>query len=279
MENPDVANFYGHLSLRAEAREDGQTVLAAQSFRAPFHLSKPYWDGHALIVQVVNPTAGILEGDQLESMMAVGPGAAVLVTSPSATRVFQMKAGAAASSQRFEVEGNGWLEFMPEPLVPHRGSRFRQSTEIVVAGDGEVFFADLLMPGRVARGETWAWDKLCLELTLRVGGSLILHERLDQSGSALKALASLAGGGEGVCFANVVIVSPRMKEAGDWHGRLVALHGDGVWVGLSALRGGCGGWSLKLIAPDNVKLRAALKRVREVLAGTLPRLACDPRKL
>jgi urease accessory protein len=271
--------FSGHLSLRAEARENGQTVLAAQSFRAPFHLSKPYWDGHALIVQVVNPTAGILAGDRLESAISVGSGAAVLLTSPSASRVFQMKEGEAEGRQQFTVDAGGWLEFMPEPLVLHRGSRYRQRTELDVAAGGELFFADLLMPGRIARGETWAWDKLRLELTLRVCGDLILRERLDQSGPELKALASLAGADEGVCFANLVMVSPRLKEAAGWHEAIVELHGDGVWVGLSQLRGECGGWSLKLIAPDNLGLRKTLKRVRQILVGSLPRLASDPRKL
>jgi urease accessory protein len=168
---------------------------------------------------------------------------------------------------------------MPEPLVPHCGSRFRQRTEIEVADGGEIFFADLLMPGRVARGETWAWDKLCLELTLRVSGDLILRERLDQSGPELKALATLAGAGEGACFANLVMVSPRLKESTSWCEELVALHGDGVWAGLSSLRGACGGWSLKLIASDNIALRKTMKRVRQIMIGSLPRLASDPRKL
>jgi urease accessory protein len=274
-----MANFSGHLSLRAEAREDGQTFLAEQSFRAPFHLSKPYWDGHALIVQVVNPTAGILAGDRLESEIVVGLGAAVLVTSPSATRIFTMAEGEATSRLQLTVASGGWLEFMPEPLVLHKGSRFRQQTEISIAAGGELFFADLLMPGRIARGETWAWEKLCLELTLRVGSELILRERLDQSGPELKALAELAGAGEGACFANVVFVSPRLEGAAGWREALVGLHGEGVWAGLSRLRGEAGGWSLKLIAPDNVALRKTLKKVRQALVGVLPRLASDPRKL
>ena len=275
----NVTEFSGHLSLRAEARENGQTFLAQQSFQAPFHLSKPYWDGHALIVQVVNPTAGLLSGDRLVSEITVGSGAAVLLTSPSATRIFKMHEGEAESRQHFTVEPGGWLECMPEPLVPHLGSRFRQRTAIDVAAGGELFFADLLMPGRIARGEAWAWEKLCLELTLKVGGELILRERLDQSGPELKALAELSGAGEGACLANLVFVSPRLEPSVSWRAALIALHGDGVWVGLSRLRGEAGGWSLKLIAPDNVALRKTLKRVRQILVGSLPRLASDPRKL
>jgi urease accessory protein len=276
---PTRTEFSGHLSLHAEVRDDDQTFLARQSFKAPFHLSKPYWDGHTLIVQVVNPTAGILSGDRLNSEITVGSGAAALITSPSATRIFKMNEGEAVSSQHFKVERGGWLEFMPEPLVPHHGSRFRQRTEIDLAVGGELFFADLLMPGRIARGETWAWERLCLELTLHVAGELILRERLDQSGPELKALAELAGAGDGACFANVVFVSPRLEPIAGWREALVGLHGEGVWVGLSRLRGDSGGWSLKLIAPDNVALRKTLKRVRQILVGALPRLASDPRKL
>lgn len=274
-----MTEFSGHLALAAEGRENGETVLSRQSFRAPFHLSKPYWDGHALIVQVVNPTAGILEGDRLQSEITVGPGAGVLLTSPSASRVFQMKAGEAVFHQRLEVAAGGWLETMPEPLVLHRGSRYRQTTEIAVADGGELFFSELLMPGRLARGESWAWDTLRLELSVRVGGEWILRERLQQSGAELKALAALAGSGDGACFANVVMVSPRLRDAGEWAGHLTALHGGGVWCGLSELRGRCGGWSLKVVAPDNIALKCVLKTVRSQLSGRLPRLLSDPRKL
>ncbi len=274
-----MAEFSGHLSLRAEARADGSTALTQQSFNAPFHLSKPYWDGHALIVQVVNPTAGILAGDRLESAIHVGTGAALLVTSPSASRVFKMREGEAVTRQRFTVEENGWLEFMPEPLVLHSGSSYRQQTEIDLAPGSELFFADLLMPGRIARGEAWAWDALRLELTLRLAGDLVLRERLDQSGHELKALAELAGAGAGACFANLIFVSSRLESDTSWRAAILALHADGVWVGLSRLRGDHGAWSLKLIAPDNLALRKTLKRVRQIMVGSLPRLASDPRKL
>src|SRR5581483_11071548 len=115
-------------------RANGRTALTAQSFRAPYHLSKPYWDADALVllVQVVNPTAGILSGDRLESDITVESNAAVLVTTPSASRVFQMKDGTAECRQRFSVATDGWLELMPEPLVPHRGSHFRQLTSIEI---------------------------------------------------------------------------------------------------------------------------------------------------
>src|SRR5215211_5415494 len=111
-----MAEFGGHLSLLASRRDHGRTVLTAQSFRAPFHISKPYWDAdtRALLVQVVNPTAGILAGDRLESQISVEGDAALLVTTPSASRLFQMRGGDAECRQKFSVQGGGWLEVMPE---------------------------------------------------------------------------------------------------------------------------------------------------------------------
>lgn len=275
---PGPPVFSGHLHLRAVAGE-AATVIRQQSFRAPFHLSKPYWDGHALILQVVNPTAGILAGDQLTSEIQVGRGAALLVTAPSATRVFRMKGGAASSQQRFEVEAGGWLEFWPEPLVPHQGSVFQQSTVLHLAPGGEALFADFLLPGRLARGEAWGWDRLVLELEVRVGEALVLRERLDQSGAELRALAGLAGMASTAAFGNLVVLASALEDEAAWRPALQALHGGGTWIGTSRLRGPHPAYAIRLVAADGERLRQVHREVRRVLSALIPRLRADPRKL
>jgi urease accessory protein len=280
-----MADFHGHLALRAATRpDDGVTTLAAQSFRAPYHLSKPYWDTdtRTLLVQVVNPTAGILSGDRLESAVSVEHGAAVLLTTPSASRIFRMRSGEdeARSLQRFSIADGGWLEVLPEPLVPHRGSRFHQRTVLDVAPGGAAFYADLLLPGRIAHGETWGWDRLVLEVEVRAGGTLLLRERLDQPAADLHALATLAGAGENASFGNAVFLSPGLAadSAPLWRTALHALQTDGVWIGASQLRTGAG-WSIKFVAPDGIRLRRTLADIRRILTPHAPHLACDARKL
>lgn len=277
-----MADFRGHLSLDAAVRGQGRTVLAAQSFRAPYHISKPYWDYDArtLLVQVVNPTAGILSGDRLESEIRVQRDAALLVTTPSASRVFRMRSGAAECRQHFRVAAGGWLEVMPEPLVPHRGSSYRQRTTIEADAGSGLFFVDQLMPGRVGHGEAWQWQRLCLELTVRVEGELVLRERLDQSGEELRALADLGGSGAAACFANALLLEPEPAPEAPvppWRNELAALHGNGLWVGVSRLRRS--GWSFRLVAPDGMRLRQGLQAARSILARHFPRLACNLRKL
>ncbi len=302
-----MAGLSGHLQLRAAAREDGRTVLAGQACRSPFHVSKPYWDEAAgtLIVQVVNATAGILAGDCLEADIQVEAGASLLVTAPSASRVFRMGEGTAANvRQHCRVAAGGWLEILPEPLVPHRGCRYFQTTRLEVAAGAGLLYTDLLLPGRTAHGEAWAWERLCLETEVRVAGELVLRERFDQTGTGLRSLAEWAGSGATACFGNAVLLLP---EDDDGRGaavagaegpapatpgeaqpgllpsltaalaRVAALQRDGVPVGVSALRRG--GWSIKFVAPDGQRLRDAFRAIRSELAAVLPPLSADARKL
>ncbi len=269
----------GHLHLRAGTGADGATALTEQRFRAPFHLSKPNWDPEARVLhaQVVNPTAGILEGDRLESSVRVDAGAALLVTTPSACRVFRMDGGGrGVSRQSFDVRSGGWLEVFPEPLVPHRGAVFFQETEIALEPGAGLLFVDQLMPGRLAHGEAWGWSRLVLGLSVRLGGALIHRERFDQTGESLRAMSEFAGTGPGACFANAVFVPPVNDPSPAWREGVAGLHRDGVWAGLSPLR--AGGWSLRLVAPDPVRLRDALAELRAILRNSYPRLGCGLRR-
>jgi urease accessory protein len=269
----------GHLRLRAVRTADGSTVLSDQSFRAPFHLSKPNWDPVAQVLhaQVVNPTAGILEGDRLESSIVAEAGAALLVTTPSASRLFRMTGGGHATCrQHFAVAPAATLEVFPEPIVPHRGSTYFQETTIEAAEGSTVLFIDQLMPGRLAHGEAWAWDRLVLGLTVRRGGELLLRERLDQSGSSLRALSAFAGTGDAACFANIIFLPPDDVAEPGWRAELAALHRDGVWAGISRLR--AFGWSLRIVSPDPLRLRDTLAELRAILRKAYPRLGCGLRR-
>ena len=73
----------GHLHLTCACDGAGRSALREQSFRAPFHLSKPHEDAGALVVNVVNPTAGIFDGDELELQATVEAGARLVLTAPA----------------------------------------------------------------------------------------------------------------------------------------------------------------------------------------------------
>jgi len=267
--------FSGHLHLEAVLR-GGRTILARQSFRAPFHIGKSYWDGCVLQVRVINATAGILSGDRLELDIQAASGASLLVATPAATRAFVMEKGAAGCTQHFAVGPGAWLEYSPEPLFPHRATNFVQETRIDVADGGELFFADTLAPGRAGSGEIWAWKRLQITLEVASGGEVILRERLDSSGPDLGRLALFHGMPE-AWFATLVAISPRLESADPFGARVRALHTGRCRVGVTRLRANA--WVVRVIAPGSQSLRDTLGEIRAVLAGRLPALQSDLRRL
>jgi urease accessory protein UreH len=135
---------------------------------------------------------------------------------------------------------------------------------------------ETLAPGRVGRGETWAWRQLCLTLDVTLAGEPVLRERLDGSGAKMAALAAFYGLRE-AWFATAVIVSARLASDDPAWDRVRALHGGGRWLGVTRLRRG--GWILRVVAARSQALRDTLAEVRQILSEKLPALRSDLRKL
>lgn len=266
----------GQLDLVCEADEHGRSFIGRQSFRAPFHLSKPYWDGHALLVQIVNPTAGVLAGDVLASSVAVESGARLLLTTPSANRIHSMPTGSASLEQQFSVAAGAWLEVMPELFIPQAHCRYRQRTTVDVAAGGELFFVETLAPGRVARGEAFEFSEVEWEFELRHAGELIARERFalrpsDESTSALRGQFPIG------YYASCYVITPRISPDDEIWRTIHSLGRDTVGVGVSRLV--AGGSTIKVLAVDSIQLSHTLKAIRELLAPFLPPLLSAHRKL
>ena len=269
-------NLSGHLAIVCAADAHGRTFIREQSFRAPYHLSKPYWDEHALIVQIVNPTAGVFAGDTLTSRVAVEIGARLLLTTPSANRIHAMPSGRATLEQSFRVAKGGWLEVMPELFIPQAQCRFRQRTTIEVADGGELFFVETLAPGRVARGESFAFTAIDWEFDLRHAGCLIARERFvlqpsDESTTSLRR--PFATGYYASCYLITHRISPDHEV---WRA-IHDLGSESALVGVSRLM--AGGSTIKILAADSITLSRMLRAVRALIAPFIPPLQCAPRKL
>lgn len=274
--NSTLGKLSGHLHIVCSADGEGRSHLSQQSFRAPLHLSKAYWDGDVLLVNVVNPTAGLFAGDEIEVDVRVGPGARLLLTTPSASRAHAMPLGTAQVRQRFVVEPGAWLEVCPELFIPQAECRYQQRTEIEVAAGGELFFVETLSPGRVARGESFGFAGLKWALDVRHDGVAVVRERLhlrrdDDSLNALKH--PFANGYAASCY----LVTDRIASDHACWGAVRGLQSDDVWIGVSRLTQG--GWMIKLLARDSVALRKSLKSLRQILSEVFPGLGASSRKL
>lgn len=170
----------GHLYLKCETRADGVSYISKQDFRSPVHIGKGHSDQGRLVLNIVNPTAGFFDGDRVDSAVEVAPGAHLVLGTPAASRVYQTRSGkAAANHQQFHVGDGASLEWIPDAFIPHAGAAYEQSTRISLHPSAGLLFFEWIAPGRVAKGELFAYRNLRWELDLEIGDRLIARERYD----------------------------------------------------------------------------------------------------
>lgn len=110
------------------------------------------------IIQSVS--GGVLQGDRLGLAITVRDGANAHVTTQSATKLYRMERNYATQAVRIIVEPGGYLEYLPDYLIPYRGARFYQETQLVVAEDATLVYTEALAPGRAAAGEEFDYELL-----------------------------------------------------------------------------------------------------------------------
>ncbi|MHA3773590.1 urease accessory protein UreD [Verrucomicrobiota bacterium sgz303538] len=214
------------------------------------------------MVNVVNPTAGLLAGDVVRCDIQVESGARLLLTTPSANRAHCMRNGYARVEQRFRVAAGGWLENWPELFIPQAGTRYRQDTTIQVEPGATLMFWELLAPGRVAFGEAFAFTELEWTTLISFGEALTARERYrlaadEPSVEALRTQFPAAYYGSGFIFA------PKLNHDSRVWREIHELHDSDTWIACSALAHG--GWSIRVIAGDSVRFRKTLAVIRRAL--------------
>jgi len=68
-------------------------------------------------------------------------------------------------------------------------------------------------------------------------------------------------------YASGFIFSPALTEASGVWREIHDFHTADTWTGCSALA--CGGWSIRVLAADSIRLRKVLLRIRHILYAAL----------
>lgn len=157
----------------------GRTALGALRHTAPLRVVRPFYpEGERPAhLYLLNTTAGILEGDQLEISLRLEKETHAVVMTPAATRVHSMPSGEARQRTTLTVGSGAILEYLAEPVLPYAGAAFHQETEIKLEEGAVLFYADLLGPGRLGRGESFAYRLYENQLRMVDREGLLVQER------------------------------------------------------------------------------------------------------
>ncbi len=179
--------------LRYEFNQEGdRTVLTRASCTSPWHYFPPNYldDSGCAFTWLVNPSGGLVGGDHVSVEAELNPSTHVVMTSPSANRVYRSLSEPAVQEVRLTIGHDARLEWMPDVTIPFGGSRFAQSIQVDLAAGARIVLWDALASGRVAREERWAFTSLENEICVRTAsrGSVVERFRVtpDLVGSFMR---------------------------------------------------------------------------------------------
>jgi urease accessory protein len=141
----------------------------------PLRLLTPQNHGHAAWAYTSSLGGGFVDGDVVRLDLRVGRGAAALVSTQGATRVYRSPRGC-TSETRAEVGASGLLALVPDPTACFAGARFESRCEVDLASGASLVLLDALSAGRSHRDERWAFRRYSSGLRLAMEGAVLLDE-------------------------------------------------------------------------------------------------------
>lgn len=176
--NREIPN--GKLDLIFDIRQDGSTYISRQFYKLPMQVLPPHYqdeDGTAF-VYMLNPSGGILENDYFEMNFDLKNGANVVLTTPSANKIYKMNSEAALQKTIIRLEKNTVLEYIPEHNIPYANSMFCQETDFFIEKGANLFAWDILSSGRITRGESFDYSYYTANMNFFINDILILREKI-----------------------------------------------------------------------------------------------------
>lgn len=208
----------GFLRLGFERRGD-TTILADLDRRAPYMAQRVLYPDPAMPdlawLFMITTSGCILQGDRLALDVTLGPGARTHLTTQSATKVHSMDANFALQTQSIALADGAYLEFLPEPLIPHRRSRFLSDTRITVAPTATFLYGEIVQAGRKHHHPDECFGLTLLSLAVgaeRPDGRSLFTEKLVIE-PARRPLRQTGVMDSFDVFGNVVLLAP--KDAAD----------------------------------------------------------------
>jgi urease accessory protein len=203
----------GYLRLGFERRGE-RTVLADLDTRTPCLAQRALHCDEALPdmawLFTITTTGTVLQGDRLSLEIALGPEARAHVTTQSATKIHSMDANYAAQRAVFTLAPGSYLEYLPDPLIPHREARYASDTCIVVDPAASVLCSEIVQPGRKHHHPDEAFGATLLSLATaaeRPDGTPLFEERLHVEPARYAVRQTGVMDGYDV-FANVILCTP-----------------------------------------------------------------------
>lgn len=204
----------GFLRLGFEQGRDGRTILRDWERRVPLIVQQELYFDEQLpdmaCVYILSSGGPNVDGDRYEQVFTLRRGAMVHLSTGAATKLASMRYNYSAMRQRIRLEAEAYLEYLPEPIIPCRHTRYASDTLITIAPSATMIYAEIYLSGRrfFGSGERFQYDVLSVALQAeRENGSPLFREKFLIRPEMHSPEGIGAMGGWDI-FANVILLTP-----------------------------------------------------------------------
>ena len=240
----------------------GATRVTHHFQQFPLQVFRPiYLDPHRpdMAFIYVMSHGGTIQGDRTRIDLACAPGASAHVTTQSAAKLYRMERNYATQLVHLTAGEGSFLEYVPDPVIPFRDSRFASRTLLSVHPGATAILGETLLPGRVAHGEHHDYALFHSQMEARAApdGALLFSDTLSFEPGSDKPHSPGRLGPHGA-LATLYVVSDRAPAralSDRLHARIAGA--PDVFGGASELPNGCGAWA-RVLGPSSRQVQAAL---------------------
>jgi urease accessory protein len=204
--------IHGGAEVRFE-RRDGATRLARLYHHDPMRVLFPNpRTGDLPVATLVTTSGGLVGGDRLDISLSVGPDAQALITTQAAEKIYRSTGADVRITAEISVESGAWLEWLPQETILFDGARLRRSTSLALSGSARLLAGELLVFGRIARGERFAYGLARDAWEVRRDGRLVWGDALHLDGDIATILDHPACFGGATAYGTILYAAPDAVE-------------------------------------------------------------------
>ena len=161
-------------------------------FRVPLQVMKPSYDESGCVcVYLLSPTGGVVQGDDYQIDVGLSPDAHTILTTQAATKVYAMPLQSARQSMRVHIGEDATFEYLPDPTILFRDANFDQRISFFLERGAKAVFQEIIMPGRLARGEVLAFTQYQNRVEVSDADGLLFYDNFCLQPKSQPHLAGL----------------------------------------------------------------------------------------
>ena len=205
---------HGYLKLGFEIDPRGKCILRELDRRAPLIVQQELYFDEEMpgmpCVYILSSGGPNVDGDRYRQEITVRKNAFAFISTGAATKLAEMRYNYSGLVQNIVLEEGAYLEFLPEPVIPCRHTRFISDTRMQIAPSATALYAEIFLSGRkyYGSGERFAYDILSVcTHGERPGGEQLFREKfIVRPGNMSPRTPGIMHDYD--VFANVVVATP-----------------------------------------------------------------------